>query len=296
MTDYISCYRIYFSYERALASECARLIEEMVMPDSIAVGRLTEGHIFHPEKEYIELIFQSPPDKIALMTVFSMLGAQPQDYVSETLSYDDWVTRSLRQLDPIHAGDFYIHGTHVTPPSHIAPYPLIVDAGMAFGTGHHETTAGCLEILSEIKKYITPRHIIDLGTGTAILAMAAVKLWKKNVLATDIDPIAVHVSKHNTMMNNTHPWIHLIQAAGTQHSMIRRNAPYDLIIANILARPLMGMAKDITAITARKGYVLLSGILWEQRLNVLAIYRQHGFTMIKAHRIGGWCCFLLQSF
>ncbi|HXI99807.1 MAG TPA: 50S ribosomal protein L11 methyltransferase [Micropepsaceae bacterium] len=207
----------------------------------------------------------------------------------------DWIRLSQLGLPPVRAGRFFVYGAHdagQVPPGVI---PIRIEAGLAFGTGHHETTALCLTALTDIARTTRrPRSILDLGCGTGVLAIAAAKLWRKSVLATDIDIVAVEVARENARINGEAPLIHAATADGFTHPAIRARAPFDLICANILAGPLTKLAPDLSAALARRGIAVLSGLLRDQEKQVLSFYRPHGLVLCRTYRDGPWSALVLE--
>lgn len=212
-----------------------------------------------------------------------------------TLPDEDWVSKSLEGLVPVEAGRFVIHGSHDAGMNTKGRIPVQINAGQAFGTGHHGTTAGCLKVLSEELKQIQPERILDLGTGSAVLAIALAKLLKQTIVATDIDPISVETSRDNVRINEVHPYVKLACASGFSHPIFSEEGPFDLIVANILAGPLCDMAKDVAANTMLGGRIVLSGLLPHQKAKVVAAYRQQGFHLRRAVEEDGWLVLVLQS-
>ena len=206
----------------------------------------------------------------------------------------DWVRLSQEGLPPVRAGRFFVHGAHdrgTVPPAVI---PLRIEAGLAFGTGHHESTALCLTLISELVRRRRFTRLLDLGCGTGVLAIAMARLWRSRVIAADIDPIAVDVTRDNARANETAPCIRAITADGLLNPAIRARAPYELIIANILAGPLTRLAPSIAAALAPSGWVVLSGLLkWQENL-VLSFYRPQGLKLRARRRDGNWSALLLE--
>lgn len=292
----ICCYRIRFKIPKEKSENFIMMLSEILTPDSLAIGELAEG--VKPPKglESIELLFQHPPNEDLLKTLLVADDITPIDYALDTISDQDWVTASLRELPAIDAGKFHIHGAHIKPAKFNGKINLEIDAGLAFGTGHHETTEICLKILSTLSDRIKPQKIIDIGTGTGVLAIGAAHIWKgRKIIASDIDQVAVKIARHNAYINQQHPKLNIRHAAGTTAPLIQKNAPYDLIIANILARPLIAMAKDFTKITQKKGYILLSGLLWWQRQRVAAAFVAQGLQIVSFNKCGEWCGLLLRK-
>ena len=212
----------------------------------------------------------------------------PSELQIQPLPDVDWVAKSLEHLSPITTDRFFVAGSHQIGDRPSGKLALLIDAGQAFGTGHHETTLGCLIRLETILKPNRNLKILDLGTGTGVLALAAAKLARRQVFASDIDPIATNVAKANAAQNNLAPWIRLTTATGFQSTLLKQNAPYDLIIANILARPLVRLAPAMHKNTANGGTVLLSGLLARQERLVLSAYLTAGFRFENRLQIGDW--------
>ncbi|WP_117192520.1 50S ribosomal protein L11 methyltransferase [Rhizobium terrae] len=200
----------------------------------------------------------------------------------------DWIARSLEGLKPVRAGRFLVHGSHDRDKARINDLSIEIEAGQAFGTGHHGTTAGCLEMIGKVMRARPVRNALDLGTGSGVLAIAARKLGNIPVLATDIDPVAVRVARENVRSNGIATGIRLETAPGFHSPAFDREGPFDLIIANILARPLIRMAPQLAAHLAPGGSVILSGILAEQRWKVLAAYSSVRLSHIRTIWRNGW--------
>ncbi|WP_419910169.1 50S ribosomal protein L11 methyltransferase [Hoeflea sp.] len=204
---------------------------------------------------------------------------------TEHLPDIDWVARSLEGLRPVRAGRFLVHGSHDRDQVRAGDLAIEIDAGRAFGTGHHGTTEGCLEMIGALAKRRRFHNVLDLGTGSGVLAIGIAKLMPASILATDIDPVAIEVATQNARKNGCGSTINWATAAGFHHGLFARHGPFDLIVANILARPLMRMAPALSRNLAADGQVILSGILSEQRRKVLAAYNNQGLF----HRRTLWC-------
>ena len=207
----------------------------------------------------------------------------------------DWVKHSLEGLAPVLAGRFFLHGSHDRDKRRSGGVPLEIDAGTAFGTGHHGTTAGCLLAFDSILKRCRPKRILDLGCGTGVLAIAAADATKHKTLATDIDPEAVRVTQMNATLNGVSTLIQAVTAPGLKHIRIARGAPYDLIFANILARPLISLAQGLTSILAPGGNLILSGLTRDQVRWVQAAYRNRGLVSGQTLLIGNWATLSLTN-
>jgi ribosomal protein L11 methyltransferase len=207
----------------------------------------------------------------------------------EALGDVDWVAKSLEGLKSVRAGGFLVHGGHDRPAMRTGTISIEIEAGQAFGTGHHGTTAGCLAMIDRIAKRHRPRRVLDLGTGSGVLAIAAAKrLRRARILATDIDPVATRVASENGRLNGVSGAIRFVTAAGFHDASFSAHGPFDLVIANILAGPLMQMSAELFRHTARGGDVILSGILDTQRDRVVACYGAKGFHHRLTTHSRGW--------
>ncbi|MCQ2003775.1 50S ribosomal protein L11 methyltransferase [Rhizobium sp. NRK18] len=206
----------------------------------------------------------------------------------EVLPEIDWIAKSLEGLKPVRAGRFIVHGSHDRDKVLPGDLPIEIDAGQAFGTGHHGTTAGCLEMIDSVIRARRVTNALDLGTGSGVLAIAVRRLKRVPVLATDIDPVAVDVAKENCRLNEIRSGIDLVTAPGFHSRAFVDHGPFDLIIANILARPLMKMAPQLVGHLAPGGSVILSGILASQRWKVLSAYNGAGLRHVRTIWRNGW--------
>lgn len=206
----------------------------------------------------------------------------------EVLPDIDWVTKSLEGLKPVRAGRFLVHGAHDRDARRPGDIAIEIDAGLAFGTGHHGTTAGCLEMLERVARRERPRNALDLGTGSAVLAIALARFARIPVLATDIDPVAVRVAAGNVRINEAAAYVATATAPGFHHGAFAAAKPFDLIVANILARPLMRLAPDMARHVAPGGSLILSGILDSQRRAVIAAYAGQRFRHVETIHREGW--------
>ena len=236
----------------------------------------------------VEALYDAPPD----VEFLSRLCGRAVS--CEPLPDQDWIRLSLDGLPPVRAGRFFLHGAHDAGQIPAGVIPIRIEAGLAFGTGHHESTALCLEAMDRLAKNRRFSRILDIGCGTGVLAIAAAKLWKSRILASDIDPIAIETARANARAN-AKPEIVFACADGLDHALIRRNAPYDLICANILAGPLTRLAPAIARVSARGGTVLLSGLLRNQENLVLSFYRTQNLVFSRALRKGPWSTLLLHK-
>ena len=210
-----------------------------------------------------------------------------------TLPDTDWVKHSLEGLAPVVAGRFFLHGSHDREARRSGGISLEIDAGTAFGTGHHGTTTGCLLALDALLKHRKPKNSLDLGCGTGVLAIAAAAATKQKTLATDIDPEAIRVTILNAALNCTLPLVQAATAPGLKHTKISNAAPYDLIFANILARPLISLAQGLKTLLAPGGTLILSGLTRDQIRWVSAAYRNRGLVGTRTLLLGNWATLVL---
>jgi ribosomal protein L11 methyltransferase len=213
----------------------------------------------------------------------------------DTVEAKDWVKASLEDLVPVSAGRFVVHGQHDR--ERIAPNKLgiEIEAALAFGTGHHGTTRGCLLLLDHVLKAWRPRRVLDLGTGTGVLAIAAARALHEKVLASDIDPLSVQVARENARLNVSGHLVQTIRATGFSAPQFADTAPFDLVLANILANPLRQLATPMARHLAPSALVILSGLLTHQAPGVIAAYRARGLVPIRHLRIEGWSSLLLRK-
>ncbi|MDG4886501.1 50S ribosomal protein L11 methyltransferase [Mesorhizobium sp. WSM4887] len=214
--------------------------------------------------------------------------ALPKQVEREALPDIDWVARSLEGLKPVRAGRFFVHGAHDRDKRRSGDLAIEIEAGLAFGTGHHGTTAGCLELLEQVVLRERPGNALDLGTGSAVLAIALAKLAHIPVLATDIDPVAVRVAATNARLNRVKALVETVTAPGFHHPIFSSRAPFDLIVANILARPLMRLAPEMARHIRLGGSLVLSGILDRQRDAVISAYVGQSFRHVRTLHREGW--------
>lgn len=272
---------------QALADACENLLSE---PTGVGVFEVEDGS----NTWEVGIYFVEKPDEIALDLLAAMNGARP--FAVSELPETDWVAEVKRELAPITAGRFFLYGSHDADKIPDDCVPLLIEAAMAFGTGHHGTTQGCLQALHNLaKRGFVGKSVVDLGCGTAVLAMSVAKIWPGVVLASDIDEVATDTASANIACNNLGGRVNVITCAGFDHPLLRNNAPYDLILANILKGPLIALSEDMGESCSAGGYVILSGILNEQAGGTKSAYEAHGFVEVEHLIVGEWSTLCLQK-
>lgn len=241
--------------------------------------------------------FHENPDEIALDLLAAVHGAKP--FVVSELPEADWVAHVRRQLAPVEAGRFYLYGSHDADTVPDGVDPLLIEASMAFGTGHHGTTLGCLRAFDRLlTEGLNPCPVADIGCGTAVLAMAAARIWHDAdtpILASDIDPVAIEVADVNLAANDLNDRVETFAATGLDHPRLQTQAPFGLIFANILKGPLIELAPAIGQACMAEGFAILSGLLARQADAVYHAYAAEGFTVHASEEIGEWTTFCLRK-
>ncbi len=272
---------------RALGDALERIEPE---PTGVGVFELEDGSGLWEVGAY----FEGAPDQGGLALLAAAFGAA--EFTVSELPETDWVAKVRRELAPVEAGRFFVYGAHDAervPEGRIA---LLIEASMAFGTGHHGTTLGCLRALDRLaEEGFRPDGVADIGCGTAVLAMAAARLWEVPVIASDLDPVAVEVAEANLAANGLAGRVQCVEAAGTDHDALRNGAPFGLIFANILKGPLIELAPDIAGVAGPGGRVILSGILNNQADAVAEVYCRNGFNLVGREEIVDWTTLLLAK-
>ena len=254
----------------------------------------------HEDVETGEWVFEATVESPANVEAFNTLAREvlggDVDFAIEAIDPEiNWVAKSLEGLQPVTAGGFYIYGSHETAPVPEGLIGLRIDAAQAFGTGHHETTTGCLEAIDRVLERAKPVNVIDIGTGTGVLAIAIAKKTGLKVLATDIDPIAVTTTIDNARDNDVVDLIEGVVAEGLDSDVITAKAPYDLILANILAGPLVGLAPGMSRIAQPGASIILSGILETQAQGVIAAYAENGMPLLQRLQRKEWTTLILHK-
>jgi ribosomal protein L11 methyltransferase len=244
----------------------------------------------------VEAHFAEPPDEARLRDIVSQSGGEEagRTLIFATIGARDWTAASLAGLHPVEAGRFVVHGAHDR--QRIAPNRLgiEIEAALAFGTGHHGTTRGCLLALDRILKSHRPRRILDIGTGTGVLAIAAARALRRRVLASDIDREAVAVARANARANHAGCRVLVVQARGLTARAFQEAAPFDLVLANILLNPLRSFARPMAQLLAPHARVVVSGLLPDQANAALAAYHAQGLRLDAKLTLEGWITLQLR--
>ena len=280
------------SADEALARRIADYLSEHLDPADTAVG-MFEG----PQDNWtVEISFRGAPDRKTIRDVVTHAAgrAAARTLKFETLAGRDWVKSSLAGLRLVEAGRFVVHGRHHRHRIGSNRLRIEIEAALAFGTGHHGTTCGCLLALDRILKARRSRRVLDLGTGTGVLAIAAAKSSGSRVLASDIDPVAVRTARANARANGVAQHTEIIHAAGVTARNFAERAPFDLVFANILLAPLRRLARPLSKLLARDARVILSGLLRSQTNAALAAYAAQGLRLERRLILEGWVTLVLR--
>ena len=274
-----------FAADADAAKRAAALLAESLDAYGAAVAVL-EGS----QGWTVEAYFVREPDRAVVANLVRVAAGDEAAAAIEfgTLEPKDWTAASRAALAPVRVGRFVLHGGHdreAVAPNEIG---MEIEAALAFGTGHHGTTQGCLRAIERTTRRRRPRRILDIGTGTGVLAIAAARVFRRPVVAGDMDPVAVETARANARANRTGALVRVVQADGTNAPSIRAGAPYDLVLANIVLGPLKLLAKPVARLLAPRATVVLSGLLPEQANAALAAWRAVGLKLSRRDTIEGW--------
>lgn len=284
--------RLHYRTAKAKAEELYQKMDAAFEDDAypLAITEIDEAKAIYEVSLYVE----EDEKAVVQARLAQILGVNQDEIEIEVLPDIDWVQHSLEGLNPVRAGRFFIHGSHDRDKVMPNDLAIEIEAGQAFGTGHHGTTVGCLELLAEVMASEKPQNALDLGTGSGILAIGMALIAPIRILATDIDPIAINVAKENFALNGVSDTITAITATGLDDNEITSRAPFDLIVANILANPLIELAPQMVPAKAKNGSIVLSGILEEQHDRVVKAYQDQGAKYIKTLHHEGWVAIHLK--
>ena len=287
-----------FACDEARARAACDIVVECFDPAEIAAAAFEDEASSLPAKPWlVEIYFGSGVEEADVRHILiQALGpAFDARITREEIPQQDWVSRSLAGLVPVRVGRFLVHGAHDRAAVKANDLALEIEAALAFGTGHHGTTRGCLLALDAVLKRRRPRRVLDLGTGTGVLAMAAAKALKARIACSDLDALAVEAARANAISNGVGAWIKPVKASGLQHAGLQAGAPYDLIMANILARPLRSLAHSIGAHAAPGADLILSGLLPRDVPGIVSSYGVQGFALESRRLLEGWAALRLRK-
>jgi len=285
------CYRLTVVVPREAVALFERAFD--TLGGALAMGGPDDGALVT-----LDLFVDALPNKSGVAALLSTAalaaGIETPAYTLEALADTDWVAESQKGLPALRAGRFFLYGSHVREVPPAGSIPLLVEAGAAFGTGHHESTFGCLVALSRLAKKRRFTCVLDMGAGSGVLSMAAAKLWRAPVLAVEMDGPSLRVAKANARLNGVRAGIAFLEAAGYGRALVARCGPYDLVLANILAGPLIAMAGDLARHLADGGYAVLGGLMTAQKKAVVARHRAAGLYLVESLELGDWSTLVLR--
>ncbi len=276
---------------RQAADQLSDVLQDCPWPEALAVSMVETDEA--RDLWQVEAIYADKPDVSGIDDAMQRAGLASGELAVSAVPQKDWVRESLAGLAPVVAGRLFVHGNHDRHRRRSGSINIEIDAGLAFGTGHHNTTRGCLLALQTVLKSYTPKNCLDVGCGSGVLAIAACKLTGISAVASDIDDDAVAVTRDNTRLNGTGQLMRCITAAGLDHPAIAAQVPYDLILANILARPLMSLAPAIARALSKNGRLILSGLTRDQVRMVRAAYLAQGLSIVDMLVDDNWATLTL---
>lgn len=287
--------RLFFTAPQDEAAEIAAILEDALAEQGVPVAAFEADEATSNWEVSIYVPSQDTDNSLNRITKILSSQGHTHQIGHEALPQIDWVTATLRDMPPVRAGRFLVHGSHDLNAPKAGDIAIRIDAGQAFGTGHHGTTAGCLDVLNACLKRRNYRKVLDLGTGSGVLAIAAAKSTNACILASDIDPVAISVARENARNNRQAARIDFLVASGFSNHRFSAYEPFDLIVANILAGPLQALSRDLARHTTRGGTVILSGLLPHQKARIVAHYRLQGLRLVGTHHRDGWMTLLLGN-
>jgi ribosomal protein L11 methyltransferase len=285
-------WRIAFQVPEAQVNAFANLLDAHA--DAVSTFEIEEGGLW-----LIEGTSTAEPDTVRIGTKLAVLAASfgiaEPELTFEPIAPIDWVTQTYLSFPPIRVGRFLVHGSHHKKPVPAGSIGLQIEAAMAFGSGEHATTQGCLAALDDLSRAIRPARVLDMGCGSGILSFAAARLWHVPVLGVDIDPLSVEIARENAVLNGVRHLVRLEPGNGYHTAAVGQLGPYDLIVANILARPLVRMAPLLKHHLAPGGRVVLSGLLRRQERFVEGAHRRQKLRLVRRYRRHDWSALVFQA-
>jgi ribosomal protein L11 methyltransferase len=285
--------------DEAAARRVAAIIVETFDPATSAAAAFAEAPDTSDSNKVpwiVEAYFGTPPDEA---NVRALVAAAAGDAAASTATFgrvdeQDWVAASLEGVKPVRVGRFIVHGAHGRDAVKANDIAIEIEAALAFGTGHHGSTRGCLHMLNFVARKRRPRAILDLGTGSGVLAIAAAKLFKRKIRAGDIDSVCVKAAGANAKRNRVASLVRPVRAKGAAHVALRAGAPYDLVLANILAHPLRDLAPQLARLAAPRAELILSGLIGRDVPGIAAVYGEQAMAMARRIDIDGWATLLMR--
>lgn len=275
--------------DEAGAKRIANLFAETFDPEEVAASAYESANGWSAE-----IHFAHEPDRAAVTELLRAADADPANAIFETVAKKDWVAASLEGLKPVRVGPFVVHGAHDRAKVGANQIGIEIEAALAFGTGHHGTTQGCLMAIEDFARRRRPKRTLDLGTGTGVLAIAVARRTRRPVIASDFDPVAVKTARENARTNRAENFIRFAKATGTNAPLIRVNKRYDFVLANILLPVLKQLAKPVRPLLAPGATVVLSGLLVSQANAAASIWRAQGLRLVSRCTVDGWTTLTLK--
>jgi ribosomal protein L11 methyltransferase len=287
--------RLYLSARKPEASHISSILEQAFEDDGIPLALFEE--VENSGQWNVSLYVDDSERSLWWQRVMNALGGDAFGLVlqEEQVADVNWVAHTLSELKPVRAGRFILHGSHDRGVARTGTIAVEIDAGLAFGTGHHGTTAGCLDVLDGVLRRRPCHQILDLGTGSGVLAIALAKATRRTVLATDIDPVSVAVARDNARINGCATLVRAEVSDGFHAPCFAERGPFDLVVANILARPLKKLSHPMRAHLARGATVVLSGLLPHQKAGIVATYGLQDLKLVRSHIRNGWLTLELRG-
>ncbi len=283
-------YMMRVAADETIAKRLASILAETFDPEAVAASAFESSGGWAVEAHFV---LEPDQEKVADLVRATAGDAAVRAIRFEILEAKDWIAASLAGLAPVPVGRFVVHGAHdrvKVAPNRIG---IEIEAALAFGTGHHGSTQGCLAALARTAKTTRPKHILDIGTGSGVLAIAAARVWHAAVVASDIDPLSVKIARANAAANRAGVYVRAVRAACVNVPAVRAARRYDLIFANILLPVLKDLARPVRLLSARRATVILSGLLPEQANAALAVWRAQGFVLARRDIVEGWATLTL---